>query len=99
VHGQGAAGWDEGGDGFGRRACKERGGGWCWAIVKAWRAGQNPRATEEDGSVELRRMRLCFANGEGGRVAGGWFAAGAGGSRGLLQAGAVYTNILIVSRD
>jgi hypothetical protein len=30
---------------------------------------------------------------------GGRFAAGAGGSRGLLQAGAVYTNLLIVSRD
>jgi hypothetical protein len=41
----------------------------------------------------------CFANGEGGRVAGGWFTAGAGGSHGLLQAGAVYTNMLIVSRD
>jgi hypothetical protein len=78
VHGQGAAGWDEGGDGFGRRACKERGGGWRWAIVKAWRAGRNPRAAEEDGSVELRRMRLVFCE-RGGRPGCGRVVHGGGG--------------------
>jgi hypothetical protein len=76
--GKGRPTGDEGGGGFGRRACEERGGGWRWAIVKAWRAGRNPRATEEDGGVELRRMRLVFCE-RGGRPGCGRAVRGGGG--------------------
>jgi hypothetical protein len=89
--GKGRQAGDGGGGGFGRRACKERGGGWRWAIVKAGERGEilarmgrkgAELPPDEDGGVECGD-----AHREGGRVAGGRIRGGGGGSRGGIRRG------------